>query len=116
MTENWKVEWDNHQNDFKQIVGQVKANKLQVVYGRMGYAIPDSFQLQSTCGQLVFRETDFTYDSSHSILFRLNLDTNALLRADQMIVYTDNGTRIKEYEAMGEDATRIEKNWYFVKR
>lgn len=107
MMENQEKEWNKHQNDFKQIVGQLKANKLQVVYGRMGYAIPDSFDLQSTCGQLVFRETDFTYDNSHLILFRLNLDTNVLLRANPKIVYTDNTKRIKEYETLTGNAVKI---------
>lgn len=115
MMNNWEKEWNKHQNDFKQIIFQLKANKFQMVYGRMGYAIPDSFDLQSTCGQLVFRETDFTYDNSHSILFHLNLDTNVVLRADPKIVYTDNKKRIKEYEAMIGNAIKIEKNWYFVK-
>ena len=113
--EKGKLEWRNHHNEFKQIVDLVKADKLKIVYGRAGYAIPDSFDLQRTCGQLVFTETDFTYDDSHSILFRLHLDTNSLTRIYHTIVYTDNKKRIKEYEADTVKVVRIEQNWYFVK-
>jgi hypothetical protein len=114
--EKWETPWNKHQDEFKEIVGLVKAGKLKVVYGRMGFAIPDSFDLQTTCGQLVFRETDFTYDSSYSILFRMDLDTIAVLRADPMIVYTDNKKRISEYESDAERVRKIEKNWYFITR
>ena len=114
--EKWEAPWNNHQDEFKEIVGLVKAGNLKVVYGRMGFAIPDSFDLQTTCGQLVFRETDFTYDSSYSILFRMDLDTNAVLRADPMIVYTDNKKRISEYESDAGRVRKIEKNWYFLTR
>jgi hypothetical protein len=116
IQENWEQEWNNHHKDFKQIVDLVKADKLKVVYGRAGYAIPDSFDLHTTCGQIVFRETDFTYDNSHSILFRLHLDTNSLARIYHTIVYTDNKKRIKEYEADEVNVFTIEKNWYFLKR
>lgn len=113
--ENWKVEWSSHHKEFKQIVDLVKADKLKVVYGRAGYAIPDSFDLHTTCGQLVFGETDFTYDDSHSILFRLHLDTSSITRADPRIVYTDNQKRIKEYEVDTVNVIKIEQNWYFLK-
>ena len=114
--EKWEKQWSKHQYKFKEIVGLLKAEKLKVVYGRAGFAIPDSFDLQTTCGQLVFRETDFTYDSSYSILFRLGLDTNAILRAHPMIVFTDNKKRISEYESTVRNAFKIEKNWYFITR
>ena len=114
--EIWETRWSKHQDEFKEIVGLVKDGKLKVVYGRMGFAIPDSFDLQTTCGQIVFRETDFTYDSSYSILFRMNLDTNAILRADPIIVYTDNKNRINEYESNAGNAQKIETNWYFITR
>ena len=113
--ENWKTEWNNHHNDFKEIVDLIKADKLKVVYGRAGYAIPDSFDLHATCGQLVFWETDFTYDSSHSILFRLHFDTSSITRADSRIVYTDNKKRLNEYEADKGNVVKIEQNWYFLK-
>ena len=114
--EEWKTKWNKHQHDFKEIVGLVKAEKLKVVYGRAGFAIPDSFDLQTTCGQIVFRETDFTYDNSYSILFRLDLDTNATVRADPMIVYTDNKKRIKEYDFKVGRVQKLEENWYFITR
>lgn len=114
--EKWVTPWSKHQDEFKEIVGLVKAGNLKVVYGRSGFAIPDSFDLQTTCGGLVFRETDFTYDSSYSILFRMDLDTNAVLRADPMIVYTDNKKRMSEYESDAGWVRKIEKHWYFLTR
>lgn len=116
LQENWKSEWNSHHKDFKQIVDLVKADKLKVVYGRAGYAIPDSFDLHTTCGQLVFRETDFTYDDSYSILFRLKLDTNSFDRAYSTIVYTNNKKRLEEYEADSTKVFKIEQNWYSLKR
>jgi hypothetical protein len=112
----WKQEWDQHEDDFREVAALLRAGKLKVVYGRMGYAIPDTFELQTTCGQIVFRETDFAYDSSYSILFRLNLDTNAISRTEHMIVYTDNLKRLTEYESESGNVHKIDTNWFFVNR
>lgn len=73
--------WQKHENEFEAIVNQLKSGKLQKVYGRAGYEIPDIFKLRSVSGPVVFRETDFTYDSSFSVLFRLGFDPGKLLRA-----------------------------------
>ena len=113
-TEKWKTVWDKHNVDFKKVVDLLKTDKLKVVYGRGGYAIPDSIDLKATCGQLAFRETDFTYDNTYSILFRL--DTNKQVRTKPMIVYTDNKKRINEYENNNTSVTKIENNWYYMYR
>lgn len=113
----WKQEWDQHENDFREVAALLREGKLKVVYGRMGYAIPDSFELQTTCGQIVFRETDFVYDSSYSILFRLNLDTTGVIpRTERMIIYTDNLKRLSEYESGSGNVHKIDANWFFVNR
>jgi len=108
----WKSEWTKHDKDLKQVVELLKSNKLKVTYGRGGYQIPDSIDLRVPFGQLAFRETDFTFDSTYSILFYL--DTNKTLRNKPVIVYTNNKKRIKEYENGSRKTTKIEDDWYFT--
>ncbi len=94
----------------KKVVDLIKADKLTVVVGRSGYQIPDSIDLREAFGQLAFRHSDFTYDSTYSILF--HLDIHKELVHNPVIVYTDNEKRIKEYESRG--VTKIINNWYFT--
>jgi hypothetical protein len=79
--------WKKHESEFEAIVNQLRSGKLQKVYGRGGYEIPDTFKLKDVTGPIVFRETDFTYDSSFSILFRLGFDSSKMLRASDYSLY-----------------------------
>jgi hypothetical protein len=88
--------------------------KLPVIYGRGGYKIPDSFKLRSIVGPVVFRETDFTYDSTFSILFRIGFDTSNVVRSYPTIVYTNNGQRITEYSSAIHSPHKFDENWYFL--
>ena len=108
--------WKNYEKNFEDIVVLVKVDKLKKIYGRMGYEIPDSFPMKATCGDIVFRETDFTYDSSFSILFRVGFDSSNLARTYPTIVYTDNAKRIKEYNSKQEQVTKLKNNWYLLSR
>lgn len=112
---NWEDTWQEHQVSFKQVVEQVKNDQLLRVYGRGGYAIPDTMGLNNVCGGIVFHETDFTYDSTYSILFRINFDSTKVGRMTYSVfIYTNNTKRIKEYES--DRVTKIQDNWYFQYR
>jgi hypothetical protein len=113
--DNWKNTWQQHHVRFKQVVELVKNDQLQKVYGRVGYAIPDSMGLDKVCGGIVFHETDFTYDGTYSILFRINFDSNKVgRRLYPVFIYTNNTKRIKEYAL--DSVTKIEDNWYLQYR
>lgn len=111
-----RILFKNYESELNEIVNLLKADKLRRVYGRGGYKIPDSFRLKATTGPVVFRETDFTYDSSYSILFRIGFDTNQLLRSYPTLVYTDNSKRLSEYDLKPEHAIKFEEKWYFLTR
>jgi len=106
--------WEKHESEFVAIVNLLKSGKLQKVYGRAGYEIPDSFKLKAMNGPIVFRETDFTYDNSFSILFRLGFDSSKLLRAYPTIVYTDNSKRIYEYTQKSKSIKKLKDHWYLL--
>jgi hypothetical protein len=108
--------WKGHESEFVTIVNQLKAGKLQKVYGRAGFEIPDSFNLKAVNGPIVFRETDFTYDSSFSVLFRLGFDSNKLLRAYPTIVYTNNSKRLDEYNSKPNSVRKLKDNWYLLSK
>jgi hypothetical protein len=108
--------WERHESEFVAIVNHLKSGKLQKVYGRAGYEIPDTFKLKAVNGPIVFRETDFTYDSSFSILFRLGFDSSKLLRAYPTIVYTDNSKRLDEYNSRPNSVRKLKNNWYLLSK
>ena len=103
--------WDKHNVDFKKVVELIKADKLNVVYGRTGYAIPDSIDLKATCGQLAFRMFEFEHDTSYTICF--NLDTNKQKRTSPEIIYTENVQRIEDYESRMTRVIKLDKNWFY---
>lgn len=109
-----KTIWKKHKDEFKDIVILLKSGKLRIVYGRAGYEIPDSFRIKAIAGSIVFRETDFTYDSSYSILFRMGFDSSHLLRKYPTFVYTDNRKRQLEYDSKPNHVEKLEYNWYFL--
>ena len=108
--------WMKHEVEFEAIVNLLKEERLHKVYGRAGYEIPDSFQLKKTNGSIVFRETDFSFDSSHSILFRIGFDSTKILRSYPTIVYTDNPKRLKEYNSKHKQVEKLKDHWYFLSR
>lgn len=113
-TNSSKIIWEKNKNEFEDIVILLKSEKLRIVYGRAGYDIPDSFRLKAIAGSVVFRETDFTYDSSFSILFRVGFDSSHLLRKYPTFVYTDNLKRQREYDSNPKQVEKLEDNWYFL--
>ncbi len=113
--DRWEDTWQQHNVRFKQIVEQVKNDQLQKVYARVGYAIPDTMGLDDVCGGIVFQETDWTHDSTYSILFRINFDSTKVGRMMYPVfIYTNNNKRIKEYET--DRVKKIQDNWYFQYR
>jgi hypothetical protein len=106
--------WEKHETEYDKIVEHLRAGKLQKIYGRSGYEIPDTFSVKPFCGSIVFRETDFVYDSSFSILFRLGFDSSKQLRTYPTIVYTDNLQRINEYNSKPEVAKQLKHRWYLL--
>lgn len=113
--DNWENTWQQHHVRYKQVVELVKNDQLQKVYGRVGYAIPDSMDLDKVCGGIVFHGTDFTYDGTYSILFRINFDSSKVGRMlYPVFIYTNNTKRIKSYEL--DRVTKIEDNWYWQYR
>lgn len=110
----YEVMWKSNRHEFETIVSLVKNEKLPVIYGRSGYMLPDSFKLRSIVGSLVFQETDFTYDSTYSILFRIGFDTSKVLRYYPTIVYTNNSKRIAEYTNSANSVYKFDEYWYFL--
>jgi hypothetical protein len=69
---NWESIWQKYNSDLKNVVELLKNNKLNKTFGRSGYQIPDSIDLNYPFGQVVVRETDFTEDTSYSIVFYMD--------------------------------------------
>ena len=106
--------WKKHEGEFEAVANLLRSGKLRKVYGRSGFEIPDSFRIKAILGSIVFRETDFTYDSSYSILFRVGFDSSHLLRAYPTIAYTNNQKRLSEYSSKQSQVEKLEDNWYFL--
>ncbi len=111
--ENWKSIWIRDKTALNKAVDLLKSNKLKIVYGRSGYSIPDSLNLQEPYGNLAFRQSDFTYDSTYSILFFLeHSDTRTAVRP--AFVYTNNQKRMDKYENGYSMVKKLENNWYYA--
>jgi len=88
----------------------LKEDRLKLINPRGTYQIPDSIGLKEPYAQLVYRQTDFAYDSSYSIVF---YPDDAHKRESTFVfVFTDNMKRLNEYENQRKSVVKIEDNWY----
>lgn len=110
--ESWRSRWVNENLKLKRVAALLKQNRLNLINPRGIYQIPDSIDLKEPYGQLVYRQTDFTYDSSYSIVFYPTETSKDKVKF--MFVYTDNVKRLSEYESRRKSVVKIEDNWYCV--
>ena len=109
-TDEWRSQWTKDNQKLKEVVTLLKQGKLELVNPRGTYKIPDSIDLKDPYGQLVYRQTDFTYDSSYSIVFYP--DDSHKAECKFVFVFTDNSKRLHEYDNERKSVVKIENNWY----
>lgn len=108
--DDWKNQWTKDNLKLKEVVSLLKQDRLKLVNPRGTYQIPDSIELREPYGQLVYRQTDFTYDSTFSIVFYP--DDKHKDKSKFVFVFTDNTKRHNEYESKRKSVVKIEDNWY----
>jgi len=108
--DDWKSQWTKDHLKLKEVVSLVKQDRLKIINPRGTYQIPDSIDLKDPYGQLVYRQTDFTYDSSYSIVFYP--DDSHKDNSKFVFVFTDNTKRLNEYDNERKSVVKIEDNWY----
>lgn len=106
--DDWRNQWAKDNMKLKEVVSLLKHDRLKLVNPRGTYQIPDSIDLREPYGQLVYRQTDFTYDSTFSIVFYPD-DKH---KSKFVFVFTDNTKRLNEYETKRKSVVKIEDNWY----
>jgi uncharacterized secreted protein with C-terminal beta-propeller domain len=108
--DDWKSQWTRDNLKLKEVVSLLKQGRLKLVSPRGTYQIPDSIDLKEPYGQLVYRQTDFTYDSTFSIVFYPD-DTHKD-ESKFVFVFTDNAKRINEYQNKRKSIFKIDDYWY----
>jgi hypothetical protein len=109
-TDKWKGQWAKDNLKLKQVVSLLKQDRLKLVNPRGTYQIPDSIDLREPYGQFVYRQTDFTYDRSYSIVFYP--DESHKDKSEFVFVFTDNVKRLNQYDKERNSVVKIEDNWY----
>jgi hypothetical protein len=108
--DDWRDQWTKDNLKLKKVVSLLKHNRLKLINPRGTYQIPDSIDLKKLYGQLVYRQTDFTYDSTYSIVFYT--DSTNPNKSKFVFVFTDNSKRLFEYDNERKSVIKIESNWY----
>jgi hypothetical protein len=108
--DDWRGQWTKDNLKLKQVVSLLKHDRLKLINPRGTYKIPDSMDLKEPYGQLVYRQTDFTYDSTYSIVFYPDKTYND--KSKFVFVFTDNTKRSNEYDNKRKSVVKIEDNWY----
>jgi hypothetical protein len=108
--DDWRGQWTKDNFKLKEVVSLLKHDRLKLINPRGTYQIPDSIDLKEPYGQLVFRQTDFTYDSTYSIVFYP--DDTYKDKSKFVFVFTDNTKRLNEYDNERKSVVKIEDNWY----